>query len=129
MNIVSEEKKRRNVAIGLAVKAFLQENKISVNQLAEESGVLANNISRSLSGRNRIPEKVVDVLIDKYGFEESFFLPRLGAAQGRVLLSFPKEDFNCLKFLAAKESKPLYQMLIDTIYEKYADKIEKLKSL
>lgn len=129
MAYVSEEQRQRHAEIGKIVKDFLKENKISVNRLAEESNILANNISRSLSGKNRMPKKVVRVLVSKYGMEESIFIPWKDKPKEKIILPLPKEDIECIKFLAAKESKTLHQLITDTIYEKYNEKIQKLKSI
>lgn len=129
MNHLTEEQKNRNVQIGRSLKTFLKRKGISVNQLAEEVGMKANNISRSLSGRYTMPKKVVTVLIEKYGLDETFFDNGKDEAKKDVLLSFSQKEYASLRFLAAKEKKTVSALIIDAVREKYGEKLDLLEKL
>ena len=129
MNHLTEEQKNRNVQIGRSLKTFLKRKGISVNQLAEEVGMKANNISRSLSGRYTMPKKVVTILIEKYGLDEKFFDNGKDEAKKDVLLSFSQKEYASLRFLAAKEKKTVNALIHDAVREKYGKELKILEKI
>ena len=129
MYSLTEDQKERNADIGKSLKAFLKKKGISVNRLAEEAGMKANNISRSLSGRYTMPKKVVTLLVEKYGLDETFFDNGKDKARKEVLLSFPKKEYASLRFLAARENKTLSALITDAVREKYGEKLDLLEKM